>query len=358
MSEIVERIWARDSGVWTGADEGRWLGLARRAVADARGRRPAAAVRGLGRRPRRRRRPARHGRLVARARGDQAHVPAGDVPRPRHDAPAGDQGARGADRRLAHALHLGVQVRLDAGDALAHRLLLGARGAQRRSLRRDHRPRLGARAARAEARVRRDLPGRAEDRRPLLGAVRVRDGACGADGHRRLALPRPGDRDGGGVPSRRGQPRAGARALTRRAVARGPRQDLHRGDAGRLRALGRAAARRVDGQARQGVDPRARRAGGRARPAGAGGASERRLRARAGVLPLGVRDGGRRVDPGDQPVRPAGRAVGEGQDEGGAGVRLRIPSSSLRARPTSCSRRREPATTSPSWRSSTRPPRA
>ena len=38
----------------------------------------------------RRRRPARHGRLVARARGDQADVPAGDVPRPRHDASAGD----------------------------------------------------------------------------------------------------------------------------------------------------------------------------------------------------------------------------------------------------------------------------
>ena len=35
----------------------------------------------------------------------------------------------------------------------------------------------------------------------------------------------------------------------------GPRQGLHRGDAGRLRALGRAAARRVDGQAGQGARP-------------------------------------------------------------------------------------------------------
>jgi len=24
--DVVERIWARDSAVWTGVDEGRWLG--------------------------------------------------------------------------------------------------------------------------------------------------------------------------------------------------------------------------------------------------------------------------------------------------------------------------------------------
>jgi len=26
VKDVVERIWARDSGVWTGAEEGRWLG--------------------------------------------------------------------------------------------------------------------------------------------------------------------------------------------------------------------------------------------------------------------------------------------------------------------------------------------
>ena len=47
----------------------------------------------------------------------------------------------------AHAVHLGVEVGLDARDALAHRLLLGADRRQRRALRRDHRPGLGARAS-------------------------------------------------------------------------------------------------------------------------------------------------------------------------------------------------------------------
>ena len=54
-----------------------------------------------------------------------------------------------------------------------------------------------------------------------------------------------------------------------------------------------------------------------ARPSGAGGAAARPVRAGAGVLPLGVRDRGGRLDPRDQPVRPAQRAGGEGQDERG-----------------------------------------
>ena len=78
--------------------------------------------------------------------------------------------------------------------------------------------------------------------------------------------------DGRGVPARRRQPGPRARALARRRLAGGPRQDLHRAEPGRLRPLGRAAARGVDRQARQGPDPGARRAGRRPRPAGAGGA--------------------------------------------------------------------------------------
>ena len=256
-TELVERIWSRDPTVWTGSDEAQLARLARRAVADARGRRPAAAVRGLGRRPDRRGRAARHGRLVARARGAPADLPAGDVPRPRHDASAGDPRPRGEDRPRAHAVHLRLEVGLDARDALAHRLLLGEAPA-RRAVGRDHRSRLVARRARARAGLRRDLRGRADDRRPLLGALAVRDGAGGADGRRRRALPaaRPGD--GRGVPARRGQPRPRARPLARRGLAGGARQDLHRADAGRLRPLGRAAARRVDREARQGPDPGAR----------------------------------------------------------------------------------------------------
>ena len=64
------------------------------------------------------------------------------------------------------------------------------------------------------------------------------------------------------VPARRGQPGLRARPRVRHRLAGGPRQDLHRRDAGRLRPLGRAAHRRVDRQAGQG--PRAR--AGRVRP--------------------------------------------------------------------------------------------
>ena len=89
-AEIVERIWARDPALWTGADEAKWLGWLdepwrMREDVDL-----LLQLRRLGRRPDRRGRPARHGRLVARAGGDPANVPAGDVPRPRHDASAGD----------------------------------------------------------------------------------------------------------------------------------------------------------------------------------------------------------------------------------------------------------------------------
>ena len=64
------------------------------------------------------------------------------------------------------------------------------------------------------------------------------------------------------------------------------------------------------------------------------------VRARPGVLPLGVRRRGRRLDPRHQPVRPAERAGGEGQDERGARGRRRR-ARATRARSTSCSPRRE-----------------
>ena len=51
-------------------------------------------------------------------------------------------------------------------------------------------------------------------------------------------------------------------------LAGGPRQDLHRGCARRLRAVGGAADRGVDRKARQGARPRAGRVAGRPRPPG------------------------------------------------------------------------------------------
>ena len=114
-----------------------------------------------------------------------------------------------------------------------------------------------------------------------------------------------------------GQSGPGARARARPRLAGRARQGDDQPEHGRLRALGRAAAGRVDREGGQGPDPRAGRVARRPRPSGAGGAVARPVRAGAGVLPLGVRDRGGGLDPRDQPVRPARRAGGEGQDERG-----------------------------------------
>ena len=153
-AELIDRIWERDATRLDRRRRGAVARLARRAAPDARATSPELdGVRGRGRRRRhRRRRPARHGRLVPRARGAPAHVRQSrrfHVLDTTH--PAGDPRARGDARPRAHALRLGVEVRLDARDALAHRLLLGADGQARRAVRRDHRSRLRARAARARS---------------------------------------------------------------------------------------------------------------------------------------------------------------------------------------------------------------
>ena len=217
----------------------------------------------------RRGRPARHGRLEPRARGAAAHVPRRELPRARHDASGGDPRGRERDRPRAHALRLGVEVGRHARDALAHRLLLGADRQARRGVRRDHGSRLRARADGARARLPARVHGRADDRRPLLGALAVRDGAGRADGHRRRAPARERRPHGRRLPPRRRQPRLRARPPVRQRLARRPRQDLHRGHGGRLRALGGAADRRVDGQAGEGARARARRVARRPRPPGA-----------------------------------------------------------------------------------------
>ena len=277
QAEIVERIWARDPTLWTGADEAKWLGWLDEPWRMREDIDLAAAVRRLRRRPDRRGRAARDGRLVARARGDQADVPAGDVPRPRHDASAGDpRRSRRRSTSDADAVHLGVEVRLDARDALAHRLLLGADAATGSSGSRSPIPARRSSSWRMSARFRAIFPGE-----PTIGG---RYSALSPFGMVPAALMGV-DLDASARPRRsrwrdacrlrRGQPGARARALARRGLARRPRQGLHRAESRRLRPLGRAAARGVDRQARQGADPGARRVGGRAGPPGAGGAGHR-----------------------------------------------------------------------------------
>ena len=79
--------------------------------------------------------------------------------------------------------------------------------------------------------------------------------------------------------ARRGQSRAWSSASARRGLAGRARQDLPPEDAGGF-GLGRAAARGVDGEGGQGPGARARRAAGRARPAARRGARRRPVRAR------------------------------------------------------------------------------
>ena len=266
--------------------------LARRAGADARAGARAPGVRDAARGGGRRRRPDGDGRVEPGARGDAPVLRRGALSRPRHDAPDCDPAARGPDRRRPDALRSRLEVGDDARDALPRRLLPQTGWA----VRSRHRPRLAAGRAR-----RRRLLRRADDRRALLGAVRVRAAAGGADGRRRRAPARSRRGDARGLPQLGGQSGAGPRSLARRAA-------VPPGGRG-LRALGRAARRRVDRQGGEGNRPGAGRRRGARDPA------SRPLRARPGVLPLGVRDGGRRLDPRHQPLRPAGRPGREGQDQ-------------------------------------------
>ena len=107
-----------------------------------------------------------------------------------------------AIRRLAESLDLErtlfvvvVEVGHDARDALPSRLLLGAsRQARRAQFAAITDPGSRARAARARARLSRRLRRRADDRRPLLGAVAVRARPGRADGRRPRPAARPAPR--------------------------------------------------------------------------------------------------------------------------------------------------------------------
>ena len=245
-------------------------------------------------------------------------------------------------RPRAHALRRRLEVGNDARDPLPPRLLRERR--PRRALRGDHGSRLRARAARAGARLPRVFNGE-----PTIGGrysalSAVRDGAGRADGHRPRAAARARRRDGRGLPAARRNPGLELGLALGDGWQRRPRQDLINPNPGGFglwaeQLLAESTGKEgkglvpAPGESMDGPDRQAPRCG--CRP----------VRARAGVLPLGVRDRGRRLDPRDQPVRPAERAGGEGPDERDPRGRQR-PGRGARARSTSCSRRRGPATTS------------
>ena len=157
------------------------------------------------------------------------------------------------------------EVRRHDRDAVAvQALLVAALGRQR--VRRHHRPGLGPGEARQRARLPAHLPQRPRHRRALQRAVVLRPGPGGAHGRRCRRAAARRRRGRAQLPElrvRRRVERAVAGARVGRAGGRRPRQaDLrHRPAAAVLRAVGRAAHRRVDRQAGQGDPARGRRAG-------------------------------------------------------------------------------------------------
>jgi len=116
----VARIWAKDASVWTGHDEGKWLGWL---TAVEQGRAQLAQLAALRRRreeggPPARDRP-RHGRLVAVPVGVRANVRHRDrraeAPRARLDPPRAGARRRTGDRPQVDAVHRQLEVRLDHG---------------------------------------------------------------------------------------------------------------------------------------------------------------------------------------------------------------------------------------------------
>ena len=226
--------------------------------------------------------------------------------------------------------------------------------ARRRALRRGHRPGHVARRARPRARLPARVRERPRHRRPLLGAVVLRARAGGADrASTSGAVLEAAEVGGGQLPAaRRATPACGsaialgelAPQRARQAHVRGRRAAVRRSASGPSssspsRPASRAAAscrsptsrwstrtptapdrvflhiarRRRASNAAQGR-PRCARPGHPTITVRADGPG----RPRADLLPLRVRHRGRRLGAGDQPVRPAQRAGGQGQHGQGA----------------------------------------
>ena len=231
----VERLWARDATLWTGADEASWLGWL--GIADAQAGRVGELRRiaedvtagGLHARP-----AARDGRLEPLPRGpahDLRRAPrlAGAL-RPGLDGPGPGPGGRGAGRSRADAVRRVLQVGHDPRAEHLQAVLLRAGEAGHRprpggrSVHRDHGSRLEARAGRPGGRLPSRVLRAAVDRRALLGPVRLRHGSGGPHGPRRRAAARRGPGDGArlrGPAARRGESRRRAGRRPGRARAAG-----------------------------------------------------------------------------------------------------------------------------------------
>ena len=310
-----------------------------------RARRRAARVRRDRRRAVRRRRPARDGRLVAsrpRCCGARSRSSRSTSSTRRIRRRSG--ALQRAARPRAHALRRLLEVGHDARDALAPRLLLGAGRRPRRAVRRDHRSRLGARGARARARLPRDvfhgeptIGGRYSALSPF-GIVPA--ALMGVDV---AALLERARRDGRGVPLRAtATPGSSSGCALGEGWRDGPRQGLHRRRRRRASASGpsscspsRPASRARASCPRPGESP-----DGPDRQRGEVASRRRRTTSAQEFFRWEFATAVAGLDPRDQPVRPAGRPGGEGQDERGARRGQDADARAARARSTSCSRRR------------------
>ena len=173
------------------------------------------------------------------------------LPRPRHDAPEGDPAARGPDRPRPDALRRRVEVGDDARDALAHRVLLEEDRGQalpatspRSPIRAPtSRPSRASGGSEPCSRGSRSIGGRYSALSPfgIVPAVLMGIDAKSCSSARREM--REACRSGDGNPG----DELGARSA--KAGRTGATRSASR-HARRLRALGRAADRRVDRQAR------------------------------------------------------------------------------------------------------------
>ena len=280
---------------------------------------PLLTARRGRRRRRRRRRAARHGRLVARARGAAAR---------RSASSASTSSTRRTRRRSASSRRSSTSsARSSSPRRSRARRSRRARtpttsGSSRRAASSGSRSPTPARRSQQLAHERKFaavFPGEPTigGRYSALSPFGLVPG--GADRRRRRGLLDRALRDGRRLPARRGQPRPRARALARRGLAATAATRSACPNAGRLRPLGRAADRRVDRQAGQGARAR--------RPASRADGPDRQVQEVRLPDPLELGQEFFRwefatavagVDPRDQPVRPARRAGGEGQDERGA----------------------------------------
>ena len=190
---LIRDLWAGDKGVWTGADEDKWLGWL--SIVDHETK-DLANARGV--RPRRARRRDFRTTSCCSAWADRASARR-CCPKPSATATAGrpfhmlDSTDPAQVATIEHAIDLKKTLFIVSSEVRQHaraehlqavflREVAGSDRCGGQAFRRRHRPRLAHGRGREEGRVPPHLLRREVDRRPLLRAVEIRHGAGGCHG--------------------------------------------------------------------------------------------------------------------------------------------------------------------------------